>query len=134
MKIFKFLDNHHKIWDTVESPKTDTPRSDSPLKRTNLVPRIEFAKHVIPKHSPRSEQFRIPDNGQGNSPEWGILIQDSPKSGQPETAPKNFHWFHKIYIIIWVAYKSTVSQVFQQFFHLVNVNFGSIKEVHTWDF
>ena len=61
---------------TVVSPKTDTSRSGQPLQRTSPVTRIEFAKHVILKQSPRSGQLRIPNNGQGTGPEWRVLMQN----------------------------------------------------------
>ena len=60
---------------TLESPKTDTLRSGQPLPRTNPVARIEFAKHVILKQSPRSGQLRISINGQATGPEWRVLMQ-----------------------------------------------------------
>ena len=36
--------------------------ANNPLQRTNLVKRIEFAKHVILKHSLRSGQLQFPNN------------------------------------------------------------------------
>ena len=60
------------ITPSVESPKTDTPRSGQPPTTDNPVALIVFAKHVILK------QLRIPNSEQrqGAGTEWRVLIQN----------------------------------------------------------
>ena len=80
-------------------PKRTLREADNPLQRTNLVARIEFAKHVILKQSPEAENSS--EQRTGNWARMACLnAKLSPKNGQPEIAPNNFHGHHKIYIIL----------------------------------
>ena len=60
----------------MESPKTNTTRSGQPPTTDKARGKIEFAIHIILKQSPRSEQLRIPNNGQETGPEWRVLMQN----------------------------------------------------------